>query len=170
MSWYYLQSLKTIGPVELSDLKERIELGHLNAMDLVSKDLGVWCFAFEHQELFHIFESKDFTIKDDRRWVLTKVSPEGGRKQLGPYRQDQVKKMIYMGEIKYSDLAWTEGMLQWYPLSLFEEFNKAEEAHYFKQEVLPTENRETPKPYLVYVPKLPQIEPPPPEADGESLV
>ena len=40
--------------------------------------------------------------------------------QLGPFTESQVSEMLRSGQIALEDLAWTEGLDQWKPLSSFE--------------------------------------------------
>ncbi|MFZ4777798.1 MAG: DUF4190 domain-containing protein [Terrimicrobiaceae bacterium] len=41
---------------------------------------------------------------------------------LGPFTESQIGEMVKSGQVALSDLAWTEGMDQWEPLSSFAQF------------------------------------------------
>jgi len=45
-----------------------------------------------------------------------------GGKQLGPFPESQVSEMLRTGQVTGTDLAWSEGMETWKPLSLFAQF------------------------------------------------
>ena len=84
-NWYFHQELgKTLGPINLEDIKSRVREGRIRLFDLVYRegDSG-WRMAMEHPDLKNEFKNSSRQKLDERPWVcLQKKSDVGFAQRL----------------------------------------------------------------------------------------
>lgn len=171
--YFYQDSGKTIGPVSGPDLKSRIREGKLRLFDLILKEgEAVWRMALEHAEFKEDFKGPSKAALKDKPWVcLQRKSPDGfDFMTTGPYSLDEIREGLMAGRVSYTDYVWRSGFNEWKRIGLIEDFNP----RLRKSEPLRSQPLESAEELIRNVvelkrPKLPEDEPPPPEARGPDL-
>jgi type II secretory pathway pseudopilin PulG len=68
------------------------------------------------------FSWRNETTRHPRYLKIMNITVHKNGEQLGPFTESQVGEMLKAGQLALNDLAWTEGMDQWKPLSSYEHF------------------------------------------------
>lgn len=126
--WYFYQEKgKTVGPLNVDDIKGRIKEGRIRVFDLIYKDgEPTWKMALEHDSLRLEFKSTALSDLKERPWVcLRRKEPESLEFiTVGPFTTDEIRSNLKSGELSYSDYAWKDDLSEWKRIGALEEFNR----------------------------------------------
>lgn len=172
--WYFQKKGRTEGPIPEATLHLAIEKGEIGALDLLFREGDPrWRSAMEFGELQKYFSKTKPSANEDHWIILSRTKDSKEAKQKGPYRTSEVKLKLKLGDLKYTDYAWKQGMKEWYRITALEIFHG--EARAPAPEDLMSQAPEVPSDELlqkVEVLERPKIAPPelrPPEAKGPDL-
>lgn len=172
--WYFQKKGRTEGPIPEATLHLAIEKGEIGALDLLFREGDPrWRSAMEYGELQKYFTKTKSSPNEDHWIILSRAKDSKDAKQKGPYRTSEVKLKLKLGELKYTDYAWKQGMKEWYRITALEIFHG--EARPAAIEDLMSQAPEIPSEELlqkVEVLERPKIAAPevrPPEAKGPDL-
>lgn len=175
--WFFHQEKgKTLGPINLDEMKSRIREGRIRMFDLVYRegDSG-WQMAIEHRDLRADFKSAPVKSLAERPWVVLRRKSEESLdfETSGPFGVEDIRRSLKEGSISYSDYVWRDGFSEWRRIGSLKDFNTrlgtAKEtssappdlpAKDLLKNVVEMERRRSGV--------APQV--PPPEAEGEDLV
>ncbi len=173
--YFYQDRGKTIGPIQIDDVKERIKDGRIKLFDLVYRDgEEAWRMALEHQALRAEFKSSTIASMKDRPWVCLQRKSQSELEfyTAGPFTQEEVHESLLSGRVSYSDYAWKDGFQDWKRIGSLEEFNPRVRSSLAAtmQPVPEVSAKELLKNVVEFKRPLPPIpEPPPPEAKTSDL-
>jgi hypothetical protein len=126
--WYFYQEKgKTVGPLNVDDIKGRIKDGRIRIFDLIYRDgEETWKMALEHSSLRTEFKSTALANLKDRPWVcLQRKTPDSLEFiTTGPYTTDEIRQHLQTGLVSYSDYAWKDDLSEWKRIGALEEFNR----------------------------------------------
>lgn len=172
--WYFQKKGRTEGPIPEATLHLAIEKGEIGALDLLFREGDPrWRSAMEYGELQKYFTKTQSSANEDHWIILSRSKDSKEAKQKGPYRTSEVKLKLRLGELKYTDYAWKQGMKEWYRITALEIFHG--EARPAAIEDLMSQAPEVPSEELLQKvevlerPKIATPEPRPPEAKGPDL-
>ncbi len=127
--WYFYQEKgATVGPIGLPELRELIRLGRVRVFDLIYRDGDPeWRLALAFESLRGDFQSGLISSLRDKPWICLQQKPNSDSGlnfvTTGPYRAEEIQQKLQLGEVKYSDYAWKDGLLGWTRIGALEEFN-----------------------------------------------
>jgi hypothetical protein len=117
--WYLNDGLKPQGPLELSEVQDKIKKGHLSPRDLIfSQTTGEWKPAHEWEELrklgFPAFEAIGTHSENESVWVVLHLDrSEQSYKQEGPFANNDIIQAVRAGKLAWEDLVWKKGLSGW---------------------------------------------------------
>jgi hypothetical protein len=127
-SWfYYFDKGKAVGPLNLTDLVERITDGEVGPYQLVFREGDIeWVPALALSELREAASAK--VSSQDNQWIILRRQDGGAMsvEPMGPFSSQQIRDQIQTGKINYTDYVWKEGMHQWRRIALLREFQPSE--------------------------------------------
>lgn len=177
--FYFLENGRAIGPLKLSDLRERAARGELGPYQLIYSEVDHdWRPALAFAELKGYFKGGDPV--DPSQWVVLRRLPEGrlAVEKMGPFSSSEIQKALDGGQLEFTDYVWREGMHQWRRIALLKEFSPKDKTDFSlppnDQPKLPTPEEITETDYVVFLDQVDKNfetkkEPPPPEAVGPDL-
>lgn len=143
--WYFLLKGRPYGPVVDEEIKKQIANGQMGAKDLLYREQDtIWREAQSFVDFQHLFVapatpqksnakgSSRTTAKSatappaqEARWVLLSRKLDGsGYRQKGPYTEEQISRMLQVGEVTFTDYVWREGLKEWYKILALPDFHK----------------------------------------------
>jgi hypothetical protein len=127
--WYLSKEGKAVGPLSEDKIIDMIQAGRATHLDLVYRSGdSSWLPISQVNPFAQYFNQQEPVAQaqeGEPEWVLLKrvESEEGSQfKQIGPFAQSEVLKLIDQGEIRFSDFAWKTGMDNWSKISELEVF------------------------------------------------
>jgi len=131
--WYIAFGSQWVGPLKSSEVYVRLQSGSLSpAHFILQKGQKTWkriVDESEFQSMFPSQPSKDILEEILESQVEKKSSPplpiEEAKKwflyfedsQFGPFNEEEVRRSVENGKVTKDAMAWTDGMLDWEPLS-----------------------------------------------------
>jgi hypothetical protein len=102
--YYVALSNSQLGPISQKEVEARIAAGEITFAHFVWRtgDSG-WMKLGEHESFKKLFAGKSM-----RAWFVFR-----NKTQYGPLAQEEVERLIQVGQIRASDLVWSEGMTGW---------------------------------------------------------
>lgn len=169
--WFFHQERgKTLGPITVDEIKNRIREGRIRLTDLIFKDGEPgWRMALEFPDLRPEFQTSAVQTLKERPWVCLQRKHEASFEFVtqGPFSEEELKRAILAGKLSYSDYVWRDGFKEWRRIGSLPEFNRRVTQPPPKIPPLPDlPGEEVVKNVVEFRrPRLPEPEPPPPEAD-----
>jgi hypothetical protein len=127
--WYLSKEGKALGPLSEDKIIDMIQAGRATHLDLVYRSGdSSWLPISQVNPFAQYFNQQEPVAQaqeGEPEWVLLKrvESEEGSQfKQIGPFAQSEVLRLIDQGEIRFSDFAWKTGMDNWSKISELEVF------------------------------------------------
>lgn len=128
--FYYFEGERAVGPLEQSDVVERILAKRLGPYQLMIRDgEEEWRPALAFEEFRQYLINIPTTREPGQSWVVLKRQDAGGHlavESLGPFTSDEVREQIQAGKVEYTDYVWKDGMSQWRRISSLREFSPFE--------------------------------------------
>lgn len=126
-NWFFHQEKgKTIGPVTLEEIHDRVRQGRIRLFDLVYRDGDSgWRMAMEHPDLKKEFKASTTETMIDRPWVCLQKKSETSFEfsTSGPFSTSEIRNNIQEGLVSYSDYVWRDGFAEWRRIGSLEDFN-----------------------------------------------
>ena len=123
--WYYRSRGKTKGPALTKDVILEIRLRRVSPYDLVFQEGDVkWRPVASVEKFREVIKSLDKPSVIDH-WVLLRQDSQNKKKYLqeGPFSTSDIRNLVQVGSIQYSDFVWKPGMSAWEVISSLEVFN-----------------------------------------------
>jgi hypothetical protein len=128
-SWYVNVEGRPEGPFSSDELVDRLKKSEINLSSQVYR-LGDkdWSKIESHEFFVRALDFSPSQNSEFQRveipivnaeWVILKKTDQGFR-QLGPMTEDEVRNLIHLGDVQFSDHFWKNGMTEWQPLAQFQ--------------------------------------------------
>ncbi len=133
-SFYYLHRGKSRGPISEKELVELIQSKKLGLFDILCEEgENRWKPLSEYEEFLRYLQKKPTAVRSDKSWIVLLRRSKKGFLQQGPFTEDELRMRIRAGEIRYTDYAWSQGMVSWKRLGSLSAFQSKSERIEFEQ-------------------------------------